>query len=64
MVAYKNESENQHGAVMKRTELDRMSTDDLWSLHVEVSELLQQRIQTEKQLLKRIPVILKHSLHA
>ena len=35
-------------AVMKRTELDRMSTDDLWSLHVEVSQLLQQRIQTEK----------------
>ena len=40
---------------MKRTGLDRMSTDDLWSLHVEVSELLQQRIQTEKQLLKRVP---------
>ena len=33
---------------MKQTELDRMSTDDLWSLHVEVSQLLQQRIQTEK----------------
>jgi DNA-binding protein H-NS len=25
-----------------------MSTDDLWSLHVEVSQLLQQRIQAEK----------------
>ena len=33
---------------MKRAELDRMSTDDLWSLHVEVSQLLQQRIQQEK----------------
>ena len=33
---------------MKRAELDQMSTDDLWSLHVEVSQLLQQRIQTEK----------------
>ncbi len=33
---------------MKRTELDRMSTDDLWSLHVEISQLLQQRIQMEK----------------
>ena len=33
---------------MKRTELDRMSTDDLWSLHVEVSQLLQQKIQQEK----------------
>ena len=30
------------GVVEKRTELDRMTTDDLWSLHVEVSELLQQ----------------------
>ena len=33
---------------MKRVELDRLSTDDLWSLHVEVSQLLQQRIQSEK----------------
>ena len=33
---------------MKRAEFDRMSTDDLWSLHVEVSQLLQQRIQQEK----------------
>ena len=40
---------------MKRTELDRMSTDDLWSLHVEVSQLLQQRIQAEKvQLEERL----------
>jgi DNA-binding protein H-NS len=36
------------GTIMKRTELDGMSTDDLWSLHVEVTQLLQQRIQTEK----------------
>jgi DNA-binding protein H-NS len=34
--------------MMKRTELERMSTDDLWLLHVEVSQLLQQRIQQEK----------------
>ena len=41
--------------VMKRTELDRMNTDDLWSLHVEVSQLLQQRIQAEKvQLEERL----------
>ena len=33
---------------MKRAELDRMSSDDLWSLHVEVSQVLQQRIQQEK----------------
>ena len=33
---------------MKRAELGRMSTDDLWSLHGEVTQLLQQRIQQEK----------------
>jgi DNA-binding protein H-NS len=43
---------------MKRTELDRLSTDDLWSLHVEVSELLQQRIQAEKlQLEERLKLL-------
>ena len=48
---------------MKRAELDRMSTDDLWSLHVEVTQLLQQRIQQEKlrleERLKRLqtPVV-------
>jgi DNA-binding protein H-NS len=33
---------------MTRTELNRMSTDDLWSLHVEVSQVLQERIRAEK----------------
>ena len=33
---------------MKRAELERMSPDDLWSLHVEVIQLLQARIQAEK----------------
>ena len=33
---------------MKRAELERLSTDDLWSLHIEVTQLLQQRIQQEK----------------
>ena len=43
---------------MKRTELDRMSTDDLWSLHVEVSQVLQQRIQQEKlQLEERLKLL-------
>ena len=37
---------------MKRADLDRMSTDDLWSLHVEVSQLLQERIKQEKLLLE------------
>jgi DNA-binding protein H-NS len=48
---------------MKRAELDQMSTDDLWSLHVEVSQVLQQRIQQEKLRLEerlkllQIPVV-------
>ena len=37
---------------MKRIELGGLSTYDLWSLHVEVTHLLQQRIQTEKQRLE------------
>ena len=40
---------------MKRAELDRMSTDDLWSLHVEVSQLLERRFKQEKlQLEERL----------
>jgi len=50
---------------MKRTELDRMSTDDLWSLHVEVSQLLQQRIQTEKlRLEERLKLLEAPSVRA
>ena len=36
------------GTIMRRNELYQMNTDDLWSLHVEVSQLLQERIQAEK----------------
>jgi DNA-binding protein H-NS len=49
--------------IMKQAELDRMGTDDLWSLHVEVSQVLQQRIQQEKLRLEerlkllQIPVV-------
>jgi len=40
---------------MERAELDRMSIDDLWLLHVEVSQLLQQRIKQKKlQLEERL----------
>ena len=50
---------------MKRAELDRMSTDNLWSLHVEVSQLLQQRIQTEKlRLEERLKLLEAHSVRA
>jgi DNA-binding protein H-NS len=34
--------------IMKRDELARMSSDDLWSLYVEVSQRLEQRIKQEK----------------
>src|ERR1044072_5203177 len=33
---------------MKRIEIDHMDADDLWSLHVELSQTLQQRMQAEK----------------
>ncbi|WP_309142432.1 H-NS histone family protein [Bradyrhizobium sp. sGM-13] len=39
--------------MMKRTELDQTSIDELWSLHVEVSDLLQQRIHEEKLKLEQ-----------
>ena len=31
-----------------RVEFDRMNSDDLWSLHLEISQLLQQRIHQDK----------------
>ena len=37
---------------MKRTEIEAITVDDLWSLRVEVSQLLQQRILTEKARLE------------
>jgi DNA-binding protein H-NS len=43
---------------MKQAELERMSTDDLWSRHVEINQLLQQRIQQEKlQLDERLKLL-------
>ena len=33
---------------MKRAEFERMDTDDLWSLHAKVTQLLKQKIQQEK----------------
>ena len=43
---------------MKRAELDGMSTDDLWSLHVQLSQLLQQKIEQEKlQLDERLKLL-------
>ena len=38
--------------VMKQVNFERLSTDDLWTLHAKVSEVLGQRIQQEKLLLE------------
>ena len=46
--------------MMRRTELDQTSTDELWSLHVEVSDLLQQRIDL---LFNGLAEVLLHSIH-
>ncbi|WP_198026694.1 H-NS histone family protein [Bradyrhizobium sp. ARR65] len=37
---------------MKPVELERLSIDQLWKLHVEISKILQQRIQQEKLVLE------------
>ena len=44
---------------MKRMELDKMSIDDLWSLHIEVARLLRDKIRTEKLALEVRLKILK-----
>ena len=41
-------------------ELDRRNTDDLWLLHLEVAQLLQQRIQQEKLRLEERLKLLRH----
>ena len=33
---------------MERAEFERMSTDDLWTLRLQISDVLQQKIQQEK----------------
>ena len=45
--------------VMNRIELGRLSTDDLWSMHVEITQLLEQRILTEKRQLEERLKLLK-----
>jgi DNA-binding protein H-NS len=53
-------SPNKHdGGVMERAEFDRMSIDDLWSLHIEVSRLLQEKMKSEKMALEERLKILK-----
>ena len=44
---------------MKHMELEGMSADDLWSLHVEVTQLLQKKIQVEKLALEKRLKLLK-----
>src|SRR5262245_47199327 len=41
------------GAVMTQMELEGMSAYDLWSLHVEVTQLLHEKLQAEKLALEK-----------
>jgi DNA-binding protein H-NS len=52
------------GAVMTQVELDRMSADDLWSLHVEVTQLLHEKMQAEKLALEKRLKLLKAPVSA
>jgi DNA-binding protein H-NS len=43
---------------MKKTNLEAMSVDDLWSLHEEISKILSARISSEKrELEKRLAIL-------
>jgi DNA-binding protein H-NS len=43
---------------MKRLELERMSSDDLWSLPLEVTQLLQEKIKAKRLALeKRLKIL-------
>ena len=37
---------------MKQVNFERLSLDDLWALHAEIAEILEQRIQQDKLLLE------------
>jgi DNA-binding protein H-NS len=39
---------------MKRIELEWMSSDDLWSLRLEVTQLLQRKIEAERLALQSV----------
>ena len=43
---------------MKQLVLERMSSDDMWSLHLEITQLLQEKIKAERLALeKRLRVL-------
>jgi DNA-binding protein H-NS len=44
---------------MEHTELDGMSADDLWSLHVEITRVLKEKMKAEKLALEERLRILK-----
>jgi DNA-binding protein H-NS len=41
------------GTFMKKTDLDGMAVDDLWALHLAISEMLSEKMIAEKNLLER-----------
>jgi DNA-binding protein H-NS len=46
----------------KKFELESMSLDELWSLHIKVSEILSARIRSEKNELEKRLAILNHGM--
>jgi len=49
---------------MKKTNLEAMSVDDLWSLHEEISKILSSRITSEKRELEKRLAILNRGREA
>ena len=52
------------GMTVKKSELELMSLDDLWSLHEEISRILSTRIKAEKHELERRLAVLSGGLQA
>jgi DNA-binding protein H-NS len=52
------------GTVMKRTELERMSIDNLWTLHEEISEILATKMAAENAVIEERLNQLKNKLPA
>jgi DNA-binding protein H-NS len=44
---------NKKAYAMKKTDLETLSTNDLWALHEQITEILSKRIMSEKRELER-----------
>jgi hypothetical protein len=50
---HQSKEPNKQQRVMKKSNLETMSVDDLWSLHEEISGILSARITSEKRELEK-----------